>query len=114
MVDIDLTKTYSGTDKPENVYEVYEGRRFMYFPYIISDVDGVYTWKYILMRPADYNYSGLINAIIGIDYNLKDTLAVMNNYLAEPKNAKYKKEFEEMQKVRKAAKEYSKKHFNVE
>ena len=73
----------------------------------------MFTWEYVPLRISDYNYPGLVNALIGLKYDLSETLAIMNNYMYEPTNETYKKEFIEFQEWRKTAKTYAKKYFNI-
>ena len=49
-------------------------------------------------------YSILITHIIRAYYNDHQMTAIVNNYLLEPENEKYVKEFNDMQKIRKLAK----------
>lgn len=109
---IDITKTYSGDNTPEVVTQKLRGKTFRYVPYNIVKTDDVYTWNYVLVGPANYNYEGLIDSIIGIKYDLRAMLAILNNYLLEPKNKEYKQEFDDMQAWRLKAKQYAKEHFN--
>lgn len=114
MTNIETNKIYSGAIAPEVVTEKIKGTTYIYVPYIISDEDNAYTWQYLVFKPSNYNYEGMINTIIGLKYSLSQTLAIMNNYLGDNKNAKYKKEFKELQECRAAAKTYAKKFFNKE
>lgn len=52
----------------------------------------------------DTKYSVLITHIIRAYYNDHQMTAIVNNYLLEPENEKYVKEFNDMQKIRKLAK----------
>ena len=46
-------------------------------------------------------------------YNENEVIAIINNYLSEPKNTKYKKEFAELQEWRLTSKNYAKKLFGL-
>ena len=111
---IEEYKIYTGTTAPAVVSEKVRGRRKKFIPYNVTENNGVYTWEYIEMNASDYTYGDLINILIGRKYNLRETLAVLSNYMAEPKNPKYKAEFEAFQKCRKEAKEFAKSIFTKE
>ena len=100
------------TNKPEVTNEIINGAMYMNVPYIISEEDGVYKYIIFSMPRSEYNYDSLVSNIIDLHYRTREMFAIMNNYLTEPDNEKYKKEFDELQTVRKNAKEYVKKHFN--
>ena len=104
----------SGTSVPEVVTKKINGATFKIVPYVISDNNGNYEWTEILVRPSGYTYEGLVKAIINIHYTPDEMFAIMNNYLLDPENEKYKDEFIAMQSVRKSAKEYAKNHFNID
>lgn len=110
---MDIQNTYTSTEAPKRVAKRY-GRSTMYYvPYDIIEDAGTYTFKYVPVSPDNYDYGGMVDAIIGLKYSLKNSLAIINNYLFEPKNKEYKAEFDEMQKWRQFAKAESKKHFNL-
>ena len=112
--DMDIQNIYTSIEKPKMVSKRY-GRSTMYYvPYDIFENNGTYSYKYVPVIPDDYNYGGLVDAIIGVKYPLKECLAVINNYLFDPENEEYKMEFSEMQEWRKFAKLESRKHFNME
>ena len=108
-----LFDTFNGTTVPETTTKVINGCAYVDIHYVLSENNGIYTWKIITLKKSEYTYSGLVNALIGLSYNLRETLAILNNYMDDPENPKYKKEFKELQEVRKAAKAYAKKHFNL-
>lgn len=110
---MDIQNTYSSIEKPKMVFKRYNRSTMYYVPYDISEDNGTYYFKYVPVIPDDYNYGGLVDAIIGVKYPLKNCLAIINNYLAEPENEEYKSEFSDMQEWRKFAKSESKKHFNL-
>lgn len=53
-------------------------------------------------------YGRIIDHIIRSEYTDAETTAILSNYLSEPDNEKYVKEFQEFQSFRKLAKEYAK------
>lgn len=110
---MDIQNTYTLFEAPKRVAERHGRSTMYYIPYDIIEDAGTYTCKYVPVTPDDYNYGGVVDAIIGVKYALKDALAIINNYLFDPKNKEYKAEFEEMQKWRQFAKAEAKKHFNL-
>lgn len=111
--NIEIMTTYTGQEAPKVVNKKIGNKFYTYVPFITDESDGVYTWQYVMMQSHNYNYAGLISAIICLKYNNEEELAILNNYLAEPKNTKYKKEFADLQSWRTTAKDYAKKHFNI-
>ena len=77
-------------------------------------------WKYIpiyinatlldMIRELDTDkkYGRIIDHIVRSEYTDAESTAVLSNYLAEPDNEKYVKEFKELQNFRKLAKTYAK------
>lgn len=55
------------------------------------------------------NYQDAVTAIIRNKYSSSDVEAIVNNYLLDAENEKYKKEFDEMQEYRLEAKSIAKK-----
>lgn len=110
---MDVNEIYTSSEYPELKIEVYNRSTIYYVPYGIVENDGVYTYRYVSLIPENYNYGGLINAIIGVKYSLRETLAIINNYLADPEDEEHKVEFWEMQDWRKFAKSESKKYFKL-
>lgn len=110
---MDLRNTYTGTSYPEVVTEKVGRTTYMYIPYDITEENGAYSWKYVLLPSSKYGYDYLIDAIIGMKYELKKSLAIVNNYLLDSSNEEYKKEFDDFQKWRLFAKTEAKKHFNL-
>ena len=113
-MNIDINTKYSGATAPEVITSKSGKRTYKYVPYNVNLNDGVYTWNYVIVSPKNYNYDGLIDAIIGVKYSLRSMLAILNNYIAFPKNEKYKSDFNEMQEWRMTAKDYAKKHFEFQ
>lgn len=113
MIDIDLMQEYTGKQVPETMLERDLGVTYIYVPFVISETTEGYTWKYIKTLYAKYNYSNLVETLIGSKYSLSASLAIMFNYLNSPENEKYKTEFTELQEWRKKCKDFAKKHFNM-
>lgn len=99
------------TEKPEVTFEISNGASYVNVPYIISEENGLYKYISFTVAKSEYTYGNLVSYIISLHYKMQEVFAIMNNYLADPDNSEYKKEFEELQRVRKAAKEYVKTHF---
>ena len=110
---IDLGLKYHGDKIPETVIETERGQRMVYIPYDVTEDNGHYSWTYIRINQFKYNYGELINHLIGMKYSLQETLAILNNYIADPNNKDYKAEFDDLQKCRKEAKDFARKHFNM-
>ena len=97
---MDIQNTYTSVETPKVVSKRY-GRSTMYYvPYNIAEDAGTYSYKYVPVSPDDYNYGGVVDALIGAKYSLKDVLAILNNYLFEPDNEGYKTEFLDLQQWR--------------
>jgi hypothetical protein len=74
-------------------------------PYDIIEVSpGVFTWREISVKFTEFNYGGLVNALISIKYSSDMMTAVINNYLLDPENIETKTEFNIMQDYRKECK----------
>lgn len=113
---IDLFRQYEGFEYPSTEKRTVNYITYVYIPINIEEIpleDGqtLYKWEYIDVR--DYSYKGLIKALIWRKYDLSDTIAIMLNYMTDPSNDKYKKEFEDLQKCRQEAKEFARKHFEM-
>ena len=102
---------YTSTEKPKMVIEKVNRTTLRYIPYDIVENNGTYSYKYVLLDPTRYNYEGLIDTLIGTKYELKTTIAILSNYLLDPTNLEYKKEFDDFQQWRKFAKNEAKKYF---
>jgi hypothetical protein len=115
---IDLLRQYEGYNYPSVETRLINYITYYFVPINIEEIpleDGktLYKWEYIDLRSYDYNYKGLIKALVWRKYDLSDTIAIMLNYMYDPKNKDYKKEFEDLQAWRKQVKDFAKKHFNV-
>ena len=110
---MDTRIIHTGNERPEMVTERFNRTTMRYIPYDIVEDNGTYSWRYVLLTPSNFNYEGLVDAIIGSKYELKSALAIISNYLLDSTDAKYKQEFDEYQEWRKFAKAESKKYFNL-
>ena len=110
---MDFNSVYTSNEAPTKVIERHGRMTMFYVPYDIQNIDGVYHFKYASLLPDNYNYGGLIDAIIRIKYTSKDMEGISNNYLMDMDSDKYKNEFLEMQERRKFAKYEARKHFNM-
>lgn len=91
--------------KPEIQYYKAMGINMVRVPYDIIEVSpGVFTWREISVRFTEFNYGGLVNALISIKYPSDMMTAVINNYLLDPENVEAKTEFNVMQDYRKECK----------
>ena len=115
---IDLFRQYEGYNYPSTETIVSKYNTYVYIPINVEKIpleDGqiLYKWEYIDLKSENYNYKGLIEALIWRKYDLSDTIAIMMNYTAEPDNIKYQNEFEDLQNYRKEIKAFAKKHFEM-
>lgn len=109
---------YEGYEYPSTETRTVNYITYKYVPINVKEIaleDGrtLYKWEYIDLRSSDYNYKGLITALIWRKYDLSDTVSIIMNYMNDPKNVEYKKEFNDLQNYRKEVKEFAKKHFGL-
>lgn len=78
----------------------------------IIDDKKTYTWIEIQIKEEKYTYEDVIDFIITLKYSISETIAIINNYMYDPENEKYKSEFKEFQEFRTLVKNGVKKHFN--
>lgn len=77
-------------------------------PYEITKLsEGVYSWKEIIVKYSNFNYGGIVSAIINMVYSNDKMTAIINNYLLDA-NEESTKEFNEMQEFRSYAKSTAK------
>lgn len=110
---MDFNSVYTSNEMPTKIVERHNRMTTFYVPYGIQYIDDVYQFKYASVLPDNYNYGGLIDAIIRTKYTSKDMEGIINNYLMDMDSDKYKNEFLEMQEWRKFAKSEARKHFNM-
>lgn len=114
MNNIDVL-THSGTSVPEIITTKNKnGNVFLTVPIVISHENDVYTWLEISINKYKYTYESLVSTIIGLKYTNDEVTAIINNYLLEQTNEKYKDEFTELQLWRIQVKDWVKKHFNMQ
>lgn len=111
---MDFNSVYTSNVMPTKIIERHNRMTTFYVPYDIQCIDDVYHFKYACVLPDNYNYSGLIDAIIRIKYTSKDMEGIINNYLMDMDSNKYKNEFLEMQEWRKFAKMEAREHFGIQ
>lgn len=108
---------HSGTEVPELVKITKNNINRIIVPIIIKETiennQKLYSWLELPILEQDYNYETVIDTMINIKYNLSEVLAIINNYMLDSKNEKYKKEFEDLQEWRLIVKNSVKKHFNI-
>lgn len=81
----------------------------------VTESDSVYYWDELVLpdfalnnihnAPNDIKYEVLVAHIVKAYYNDNQMTAILSNYLSDMENEKYKAEFDELQKLRKVAKE---------
>lgn len=111
---MDIHAIYSGVEIPKMVTKRFNRSSMYFVPYNINEDNGTYTYNYVSLPPENYNYGGLVDAIIGTKYSLSNVIAIVINYIGDSTNDEYNKEFNELQEWRKFAKRESRKHFNME
>ena len=91
--------------KPEIQYYNSMGIDMVRVPYNIVEVSpSIFAWREISIRFTNFNYGGLVDALINIKYSPDAMTAIINNYLLDQDNVDAKSEFNEMQAYRKEAK----------
>lgn len=95
--------------KPQLENYMLRGISMVRIPYDITEISpGVYSWREISVKYVNFNYGGLVSALIEIDYSQAEMTAIINNYLLDQEDENIKAEFTEMQNCRKLAKETAK------
>ena len=98
------------SQEPKLTSYVSFGKRYITFPIIVEEntFNNVFTYKPISILKTNYNYGGLVDTFIKMIYSDREMTAIINNYLLDSSNENTIKEFNEMQEVRKEAKELAK------
>lgn len=92
-------------EKPQIEYYKSANIDMVRVPYEIVEISpSIYSWREISIRYVNFNYKGLVSALIELQYSPAEMTAVVNNYLLDPEDEDVKREFAEMQACRKAAK----------
>lgn len=73
-----------------------------------------FTYEPVTIPPGKYNYEGVVDTLITHKYPSDKMQAVINNYLASPKAAEPKEEFQQMQAWRTEAKAIARELFPAE
>ena len=84
--------------------------RFVYVPLYVtfdSNNETYYFSEYVTLKD-NYNYNDLVDEFIRLVYSDKEMFAIINNYLLDPENEVALNEFNEMQAIRKEAKDLAK------
>ena len=102
---------FEGAEYPDTIK--HKQNNIIELPFIINENNGIYKWIYLKIKIYNYHYRGLVNEIVSLKYDESEMFAVLLNYMDEPNNEVYKKEYNELQNWRKYAKEFAKKHFNM-
>lgn len=86
-----------------------KGISMVTIPYNIIEISpGVYTWNDLTIKNMDFNYGGIVDALISMKYSPSAMTAIINNYLLDTENEDAINEFIEMQNFRKEAKAIAK------
>jgi hypothetical protein len=82
----------------------------IYVPIYISfnKSNNVYYFLYCDILVKDFNYDSLVDKFIKMAYSDKEMFAIINNYLLDQTDEVALQEFNEMQEIRKEAKELAK------
>lgn len=91
--------------KPKIEYYKTNGVDMVRIPYEMVELrPGKFAWKELIVKFNNFNYGGIVNALIGIKYSSDAMTAIINNYLLDPNDVDAKSEFNTMQEYRKEAK----------
>ena len=102
-------------EKPQIEYYKSANIDMVRVPYEIVEISpSIYSWREVSVRYTNFNYSGLVSALISMQYSPSDMTAVINNYLLDVDDENAKAEFAEMQEWRKYAKATAKSILNME
>lgn len=82
----------------------------VYIPLFVTydSNNGFYYYSDYSIYKNKYNYDDLVDEFIKLIYSDKQMFAIINNYLLDPSNETTLNEFNEMQAVRKEAKDLAK------
>ena len=81
---------------------------YAYIPLFINNSNSEYSYKCLQIDKHKYNYGDLVDLFIKLIYSYQEMTAIINNYLLDPTNVSSLSEFNEMQAIRKEAKELAK------
>ena len=93
-----------------NIVDKYTKRGVNYraINFNVQEVEYGYEWDSVELLSIQFDYSGIIDALITYKYPNDKMQAVINNYLLEPENEEFVTAFNEMQAWRREAKEIAK------
>lgn len=101
-------------EKPQIEYYNNAGIDMVRIPYEITEISpSIYSWRELSVKFINFNYGGLVSAIIGLQYSPNEMTAIINNYLLDADDDS-KREFIEMQNYRKYAKQLAKEILKIE
>ena len=80
----------------------------------IKEVEYGYEWDSVEIQGTRWEYGGIIDALVTYKYPNDKMQSVINNYLLEPENTEYIKDFQDMQLWRIEAKEIAKQALKYE
>ena len=106
----------TSTNKPDLVDKYYErGLPQYYINFNVVQVD-FDTWEHDQVRITSdkWNYGGIVDVLIQFYYPNDKMQSVINNYLLEPDNVEFIKDFQDMQEWRKEAKKIAKEALEYE
>lgn len=96
-------------ENPQIEYFNLSGIDMVRIPYEITEISpSIFTWREISVKYINFNYGGLVDAIIELRYSPAEMTAIINNYLLDGDDENTKNEFVEMQNYRKYAKNTAK------
>lgn len=81
---------------------------FVRVPLYVTRNNNVYSYLSYSIPKHNYNYNDLVDEFIRLVYSDKEMFAIINNYLLDPENEVALNEFNEMQAIRKEAKDLAK------
>lgn len=82
--------------------------RYITIPLYVEQENSIYSYYNYTVLSNKYNYDDLVDEFIKLIYSDKQMFAIINNYLLDPSNETTLNEFNEMQAVRKEAKDLAK------
>lgn len=105
---METLETFSSVSKPTTNKVKLNNKMYVQVPVCTKQIDGVYHFMLFNMLASNYNYGDLVNTFITMIYSNQEMTAIINNYLLDPTDEVALNEFNEMQNVRKEAKELAK------
>lgn len=82
--------------------------QYVSVPLFVEYYNNAYSYNEMMIDYRKYNYNDLVDMFIKNVYSDKEMIAIINNYLLDPSDEKLLLEFNEMQAVRKEAKNLAK------